>query len=76
MAAPASAGARNCGDGRHAAPFQPAKNAIHENFVAERVFRRLEIAEKRDVRARGERLSARAGDDQNLDRIVRVHRLT
>ena len=26
--------------------------------------------------ARGERLSARAGDDQNLDRIVRVHRLT
>src|SRR6185437_16173423 len=63
-AAAAGAGAADGGDDRHAALLDGADDAVDARLIGERVLRRLEGAELRDVGAGGERLVAGAGDEQ------------
>ena len=72
-AAGADAGDRR--DGRHAALLQHAEHAVVARLVVDRVLRRRERAELVDVRSRGERLVARAGEDQDLDGAILVRLL-
>ena len=67
--------ARNRRDGRNAATFERVENPVHEAFIAERVIRTFEVAEKRYVCASRERPVPRPGHDQHFQRIVRIDRL-
>ena len=72
---PAAAGtcARNGGYRGNAASLQPAQNPFHERLVANRVLGPFEIAEHRNVGARGEGFVPRPCYDQRLDCIVLAH---
>ena len=71
--AAAGAGAGDRGDRRHPAALEVAENPVDAGLVLERVLRRLEGAELRDVGAGRERLVAGAGEDHDLDRGIVVH---
>src|SRR6266571_2215230 len=59
-------------NGRNAASLERGEDPIDLRFVVERVLRRLEGAKLIDVRARGKRLVALAGQNQGPERPVGV----
>ena len=72
--AAASAGAGYRGDRRNGAALECTDHAVEPRLVGERVLRRREGAELRDVGARREGLAARAGDDEGAQRPIASER--